>query len=382
MMKTINSMQYNKYFRDFIYDNSILARTKNLMLWIIRALFIIASTVFGAIVAGTSGGIIAFLAVAVSISVEIYIKQSPIDSIFDCLVGLTLGFTAAGLLIYIISKFIKPEDLSSRPFSTFFIVVTLLFGYLGMITSLRKAGRNEFLSIDSPKRPTDITQNYKILDTSVIIDGRIREISQAGFIDGVMLIPKFILNELQRIADSTEALRRDKGRRGFEILRSMQNDPEIEMEMIEEDFHDVSEVDAKLVRLALKLDAKILTNDFNLNKVAELQGITVLNINQLANSVRPNVVAGEELMVRITREGKEHHQGVGYLDDGTMIVVKNGRQYVDEMVDIIVTQTLQTNAGRMIFARLKGDETESDEPEDLRPYSRGWKRKSYGRSSY
>ncbi|MFP6719555.1 MAG: PIN domain-containing protein [Candidatus Poribacteria bacterium] len=352
------------------------------MLWIIRALFIIASTVFGAIVAGTSGGIIAFLAVAVSISVEIYIKQSPIDSIFDCLVGLTLGFTAAGLLIYIISKFIKPEDLSSRPFSTFFIVVTLLFGYLGMITSLRKAGRNEFLSIDSPKRPTDITQNYKILDTSVIIDGRIREISQAGFIDGVMLIPKFILNELQRIADSTEALRRDKGRRGFEILRSMQNDPEIEMEMIEEDFHDVSEVDAKLVRLALKLDAKILTNDFNLNKVAELQGIKVLNINQLASSVRPNVVAGEELMVKITREGKEHHQGVGYLDDGTMIVVKNGRQYVDEMVDIIVTQTLQTNAGRMIFARLKGDETESDEPEDLRPYSRGWKRKSYGRSSY
>ncbi|HIC16580.1 TPA: TRAM domain-containing protein, partial [Candidatus Poribacteria bacterium] len=130
------------------------------------------------------------------------------------------------------------------------------------------------------------------------------------------------------------------------------------------------------------LDAKILTNDFNLNKVAELQGIMVLNINQLANSVRPNVVAGEELMVKITREGKEHHQGVGYLDDGTMIVVKNGRQYVDEMVDIIVTQTLQTNAGRMIFARLKGDETESDEPEDLRPYSRGWKRKSYGRSSY
>ena len=352
------------------------------MLWIIRALFIIIGIVSGTIVSGTSGGIIAFFAVAILIGIETYIKQSPIAGIFDCLVGLALGITIAGLLIYITSRLVKPEDLSSRPFPILFTVVTLLLGYLGMMTNYRRVEEGGFLSVGSSKKPTNSTQNYKILDTSVIIDGRIREISQAGFIEGVMLIPKFVLNELQHIADSTDSFRRDKGRRGFEVIRAMQNDPVVETEMIEEDFHDVQEVDAKLVQLALKLDAKILTNDFNLNKVAELQGITVLNINQLAGSVRPNVVAGEELTVKITREGKEHHQGIGYLDDGTMIVVKNGRQYVGEIVDIIVTQTLQTNAGRMIFARLKGDETESDEPEDLHPYSRGWKRKSYGRSPY
>ena len=352
------------------------------MLWIIRVLFIIVSIVFGTIISGTSGGSVAFFAVAVLIGVEIFITQSSIDGIFDCLVGLAVGFAITGLLIYVTSRFVKPEDLSSSPFSMLFAVFTLVLGYLGMITNYRRTGENGSLSVASSKQLTNSKRNYKILDTSVIIDGRIREISQAGFIDGVMLIPKFVLNELQHIADSTDSFRRDKGRRGFEVIRAMQNDPVVETEMIEEDFHDVQEVDAKLVQLALKLDAKILTNDFNLNKVAELQGITVLNINQLASSVRPNVVAGEELMVKVTREGKEHHQGVGYLDDGTMIVVKNGRQYVGEMVGIIVTQTLQTNAGRMIFARLKGDEAESDEPEDLHSYSRGWKRNSYGRSSY
>ena len=352
------------------------------MLWIIRVLFIIVSIVFGTIISGTSGGSVAFFAVAVLIGVEIFITQSSIDGIFDCLVGLAVGFAITGLLIYVTSRFVKPEDLSSSPFSMLFAVFTLVLGYLGMITNYRRTGENESLSVGPSKKLVNSSRNYKILDTSVIIDGRIREISQAGFIDGVMLIPKFVLNELQHIADSTDSFRRDKGRRGFEVIRAMQNDPVVETEMIEEDFHDVQEVDAKLVQLALKLDAKILTNDFNLNKVAELQGITVLNINQLASSVRPNVVAGEELMVKVTREGKEHHQGVGYLDDGTMIVVKNGRQYVGEMVGIVVTQTLQTNAGRMIFARLKGDETESDESEDLRSYSSGWKRNSYGRSSY
>ena len=352
------------------------------MLWIIRVLFIIVSIVFGTIISGTSGGIVAFFAVAVLIGVENCITQSRIDGIFDCLVGLAVGFAIAGLLIYVASRFVELKSLSSSPFSMLFAVFTLVLGYLGMITNYRRTGENESLSVGSSKQLVNSKRNYKILDTSVIIDGRISEISQAGFIDGVMLIPKFVLNELQHIADSTDSFRRDKGRRGFEIIRSMQNDPMVETEMIEEDFHDVREVDAKLVQLALKLDAKILTNDFNLNKVAELQGITVLNINQLAGSVRPNVVAGEELMVKVTREGKEHHQGVGYLDDGTMIVVKNGRQHVGEMVGIVVTQTLQTNAGRMIFARLKGDETESDESEDLRSYSSGWKRNSYGRSSY
>ena len=237
----------------------------------------------------------------------------------------------------------------------------------------------------------------RILDTSVIIDGRILEICHTGFVDGILLIPRFVLNELQHIADSTDELRREKGRRGFDILHALQNDPSIETEITEDDFLDVPEVDAKLVRLARKRSAQILTNDFNLNKVAELQGVTVLNINELANSVRPNFIAGEQVEIRITREGKESNQGVGYLDDGTMVVVEGARDFIGKTVEAVVTQTLQTSAGRMIFTRrvgYDGNPTEGhhysditgrssrNQSENMRPHSSSWKWKSHGRSSY
>ncbi|MCB0100136.1 MAG: PIN domain nuclease, partial [Caldilineaceae bacterium] len=187
-------------------------------------------------------------------------------------------------------------------------------------------------------------------DTSVIIDGRIADIAGTGFILGKMAVPRFVLNELQYIADSSEVLRRNRGRRGLEMLDKLQNNPEVEIEFIDMDPEDAQQVDDKLISLAMELDAAVVTNDYNLNRVARLQGVTILNINELANAVKSILLPGEELSLKIIQEGKESGQGVGYLEDGTMVVVENGRQYVNQEVLVHVTKILQTNAGRLIFA--------------------------------
>jgi len=193
----------------------------------------------------------------------------------------------------------------------------------------------------------------KILDTSVIIDGRIADICNTGFIEGPLVIPEFVLEELQHIADSSDNLKRNRGRRGLDILKKIQKELEIEVVIVDIDFDDISEVDSKLVKLARQMNGKVVTNDFNLNKVADLQGVQVLNINDLTNSVKSIVLAGEEMETQIIKEGKESGQGIGYLDDGTMIVVDGGRRYVGKNVAVVVTSVLQTSAGRMIFAKTK-----------------------------
>jgi uncharacterized protein YacL len=193
----------------------------------------------------------------------------------------------------------------------------------------------------------------KILDTSVIIDGRIADICRTRFIDGILFVPLFVIEELQRIADSSDSIKRNRGRRGLDVLQDMRNGDYCSVEIVDYDYPDLTEVDAKLVRLGQELGASIITNDYNLNKVAELQGVRVLNINELANSVKTAVLPGEEMAVSIIREGKESNQGVAYLDDGTMIVVEGARHRVGEMLDIIVTSVLQTAAGKMVFAKLK-----------------------------
>lgn len=195
--------------------------------------------------------------------------------------------------------------------------------------------------------------SYKVLDTSVIIDGRIADICKTGFLEGALVVPKFVLEELQKIADSSDTLKRNRGRRGLDILNEMQKDNAMEIQITDTDFEELHEVDAKLVRLAQTIGGAIVTNDFNLNKVAELQGVRVLNINLLANMVKPMVLPGEEMYVHIAKEGKEAGQGVAYLEDGTMIVVEGARKYVGEDLIVIVTTALQTAAGRMIFAKLK-----------------------------
>jgi len=192
-----------------------------------------------------------------------------------------------------------------------------------------------------------------LLDTSAIIDGRIADISQTGFVSGALLVPRFVLNELQRIADSADTMRRNRGRRGLEMLNRLQKDTTVPVQITDADVEDVAEVDGKLVQMARNLHCPIITNDFNLNRVAELQGVKVLNINELANAVKPVLLPGEDIFIKIMQDGKELGQGVGYLDDGTMIVVEGGRQYMGTTIEVTVTRVLQTVAGRMIFAHPK-----------------------------
>lgn len=239
------------------------------------------------------------------------------------------------------------------------IVFSVVFGYAGMSIAIRK--KAEILALVRPFRfgrsgkdhnkRKDADFTGKLLDTSAIIDGRIAEICSTGFVDGPLLVPVFVLEELQLIADSSDTLKRNKGRRGLDILKQMQEDKYVEVRIINDDFDDVQGVDSKLVRLGRKIRAKVVTNDYNLNKVAALQGVVVLNINDLANALKPVCIPGEQMSVLVVKAGKEDRQGVGYLDDGTMIVVENGYKYIGSTIPVIVTSVLQTSAGRMIFVK-------------------------------
>ena len=365
------------------------------IIWLIRLGFILVSGLFGLALADVSGSATGAVMAIVLVAFETLNNKSRLSDLFSALVGFSLGVALAGITTYIIHTF-KPElDRFDR-----YIVASITFLFTSGGVMIGYHTRRQ-LSMFIPMADDDDAigereyRQLRILDTSVIIDGRILEICHTGFIDGLLIIPRFVLNELQHIADSTEDLRREKGRRGFDILRSLQNAPDIDTEISEDDFPEVPEVDAKLIRLARKREAQILTNDFNLNKVAELQGIVVLNINELANSVRPDFIAGEQIEIRITREGKEPNQGVGYLADGTMVVVEGARESVSKTVEAVVTQTLQTSAGRMIFTRIVGYEEEFGESnhyleiyekssrhrqEGMRTHSSRWNRKPHGRA--
>lgn len=238
------------------------------------------------------------------------------------------------------------------------IAVTTLLAYIGFRTGYTK--KDDLIGLFckfsvSPvsKEGANEPEEHKILDTSVIIDGRIADICKTGFIEGILVIPEFVLEELQHIADSSDLLKRNRGRRGLDILNKIQKELDVKVLIYEGDFEEISEVDSKLVRLAKVLRGKVITNDFNLNKVCELQGVSVLNINDLANAVKPVVLPGEEIVVQVIKDGKEHGQGVAYLDDGTMIVVEGGREFIGTTMEVMVTSVLQTSAGRMIFAKPK-----------------------------
>jgi uncharacterized protein YacL len=235
-------------------------------------------------------------------------------------------------------------------------VGAIIFGYLGMaVMTIRQQDLLNLFSGRLPLKEVALHRNdYVLLDTSVIIDGRIADISRTGFIGGTILIPRFVLNELQHIADSSDMLRRNRGRRGLDMLNKLQKESVVPIRINDIDVEKAQEVDDKLVMLAKKLHCPIVTNDYNLNRVAELQGVTVLNVNELANAVKAVFLPGEPMKVRIIQEGKELGQGVGYLDDGTMVVVENGHRYIGNTIEVVVTKVLQTTAGRMIFARLEG----------------------------
>lgn len=280
--------------------------------------------------------------------------KAPITDVIFGSIGLFFGLLVAFLVGYALNLIEVPILNTVAP-----ILLTLLFGYLGFQVGNKK--RDELMSLfnrnkkkSNEEEPEKVEKNVlKILDTSVIIDGRIADICQTGFLDGTIVIPQFVLEELQHIADSSDVLKRNRGRRGLDILNRIQKELSMNVEIYEGDFEEIQEVDSKLVKLAKITNGVVVTNDFNLNKVCELQKVSVLNINDLANAVKPVVLPGEEMHVQVIKDGKEQNQGIAYLDDGTMIVVEGGRDYIGKHIEVLVTSVLQTSAGRMIFAKPK-----------------------------
>jgi len=315
------------------------------------------STLIGLIAGIFLSPLVMRVAVRLTVFIEQYLQRTPTQDLVMGSVGLIIGLIIANLLGSILS-FLGVVG------KAVWMLVTLLLAYLGLSIGIKKREDLIALFASFPRFGKERSQKsetrggqFKILDTSVIIDGRIADLTESGFIEGVLLIPAFVLEELRHIADSPDLLKRNRGRRGLDILNKMRKNPDIKVQVYDNNrgLEDTAEVDTKLVKLAQKLGGKIITNDFNLNKVAELHGVKVLNINELANAVKPVVLPGEEMVVQVVKDGKEMGQGVAYLDDGTMIVVDGGKRHMNQTIHVIVTSVLQTAAGRMIFAKPKLD---------------------------
>lgn len=284
-------------------------------------------------------------------------QKIPISELLAGSFGLLFGLITAGMIVISLPITRMPSLVGNL-----LAALIILFATSFTITVTLRKKDEIFSFFGSTPKSADYKQKgarfnskvcYKVLDTSTIIDGRIADICQTGFLEGILIVPGFVLSELQRIADSSDSLKRNRGRRGLDILNKMQKEPNVSIRIYDQDFEDISEVDIKLVRLARILEAKVITNDYNLNKVSELYGVPVLNINELANAIKPIILPGEEVLVHLVKDGKEFGQGVAYLEDGTMIVVDGGRPFIGEEVLVNVTSVLQTAAGRMIFAKPK-----------------------------
>ena len=293
-----------------------------------------------------TGGILLGLAINV---LELRVRQARLTSI----VGTCLGSVLGGLIGLLFVSLLNPALFVADQTAQFFrLLVPLLGGFLGLLVGLAKSDLIDLsaLGLFSKNVGTE-SSSLKLLDTSVLIDGRIADIADTGFLDGELVIPEFVLHELQLVADSSDSAKRNRGRRGLDIVSRLQKTNGITVQVTPLDFPAVREVDLKLIEAAKARRAKIVTNDFNLNKLAQVQGLTVLNINELANALRPVVLPGESMRVFISKEGKEPNQGVAYLDDGTMVVVDNARRHISRTLDVTVTSVLQTTAGKMIFGR-------------------------------
>ena len=297
------------------------------------------------------GALAGFIFALLALSIEKIIKKAPLKVIFGGTFGLFLGLVIAQLLGYAFSGL---QNSTIR--ISISVILSCVFGYMGLVLGGKKVEEFRWPGWGFFAKGSQKKNGGKILDTSVIIDGRVADICETDFLEGPLVIPQFILQELQHIADSADSLKRARGRRGLDILNRMQKGDTVEVKVVDDDYPDIKEVDAKLIALAREMNAKIVTNDFNLNKVAQLQGVPVLNINQLANALKPMVLPGEVLHLQIMREGKEQGQGVAYLDDGTMVVVENASRHLGEEVEASVTSILQTTAGRMIFTTLKEEQ--------------------------
>ena len=351
------------------YLVSQFASFGDMSLTVARISVIVIGTIIGILIGYFISSFILKQGLVIARRLERVLTHIPNQELIAGTIGLLFGLIIANLIgaafnqVPIIGPYIS-------------IILSAIFGYSGVRLMARrgpemymnylkqwkrseagtKKGRG--FNMFGSHKSTDSNATAKLLDTSVIIDGRIKELCATGFIDGPLVVPVFVLNELQIISDSEDAMKRNRGRRGLDILKEMQDAKLVPIEIVEDDYDDLHEVDSKLMRLALEKQWKLMTNDFNLNKVARVQGIKVLNLNELANVLKPVLIAGEWIRVQVMKEGKEVQQGVAYLDDGTMIVVEDGRPYVGQEVEVMVTSILQTSAGRMIFARVDGGKHE------------------------
>ncbi len=311
------------------------------------AYYMMAATNAYAVFQAIIGFIIGFIVALLVIRLEKDISKLSLKIIAGGVIGMVVGLLIALILGFGLNMVIRiTQDLHFVPW--IYLFLTGILGYLGLVLGFKKAEEFNFRVAESNNRV-----DHRLLDTSAIIDGRIADICDTGFVDGELIVPRFVLNELQFIADSSDSMKRSRGRRGLDVLNRMQKSSAIHIAIVEQDFPKIKGVDSKLVALAQQLNAKLMTNDYNLNKVAELQGVRVLNVNELANAMKPVVLPGEQMLVKIIREGKEQGQGVGYLDDGTMIIVDSAQKMINATVEVIVTSVLQTTAGRMIFTELK-----------------------------
>lgn len=328
---------------------NMILRTAILLMFVVTGYFIDAKSnngMYGIILGGSLG--------LIALAAEIFLKKVRIGAIIGGILGISLGLLSADLLLLPLKPLLG-QDIASVSF-----VLMSLFGYGGLLLGVSRGKDISITDIFRFFRGQSIEENLKILDTSVIIDGRIVDVCESGFLEGGFILPQFILQELQYIADSPDSMKRARGRRGLDVLHKIQKMSQITVRIVDEDFPKIKEVDTKLVALAKLMNAKVITNDFNLNKVAQLQGVSVLNINELANSLKPVVLPGEAMKVFILKEGKEYNQGVAYLDDGTMVVIENARKLIGKNADVTVTSVLQTTAGRMIFSKTK-EEYEREE---------------------
>ena len=351
------------------YLVSQFASFGDMSLTVARISVIVIGTIIGVLIGYFISSFILKQGLVIARRLERVLTHIPNQELIAGTIGLLFGLIIANLIgaafnqVPIIGPYIS-------------IILSAIFGYSGVRLMARKGPEMYFNYLKQWKRSeagtkksrgfnmfgshksSDSNLTAKLLDTSVIIDGRIKELCATGFIDGPLIVPVFVLNELQIISDSADGMKRNRGRRGLDILKEMQDAKLVPIEIVENDYDDLHEVDSKLMRLALEKQWKLMTNDFNLNKVARVQGIKVLNLNELANVLKPALIAGEWIRVQVMKEGKEVQQGVAYLDDGTMIVVEDGRPYVGQEVEVMVTSILQTSAGRMIFARVDGGKHE------------------------
>ncbi len=341
-------------------------------LWIIRTLLFAATVVSGYFVRPFHLNTPYTLALSAALGllivlVEIRVRRCSLKTLIGAAIGSILGIFGASLISIVIGR--MTLDPATGTFAQ--VMVLIMMAYVGLVSGANKGEYLDLSVLGGIFSDRGSKKSYKVLDTSVIIDGRVADICKTGFLEGTLVVPHFVLRELQQIADSADSIKRNRGRRGLDILEKVKGAPGVTVQIVEKDYPDVKEVDLKLIELAKELRAKIVTNDFNLNKVSQLRGVEVLNINELANALKPVVLPGETMKVFILKEGKEYNQGVAYLDDGTMVVVDNARRMIGKTIATQVTSVLQTTAGKMIFGRFPEEsEGAASQRSERRPYEK------------